>query len=240
MEPDERAIRVPRTARYAVLGDPATASELWFVLHGYRQLARRFIRRFEELPGLKSGERAVVAPEALSRFYIEREVRGPHGPDSRVGASWMTREDRESEIRDYVEYLDLLVEEVSPDPRRARAGTGGHPPRLVVLGFSQGCETATRWVTLGRVKPAELVLWGGGLAEDLPPGPAVRALGDLRLRLVVGDEDRWAGRRSMETVDRMGSWGLPAADEDMVLRYHGGHRISPAVLTEAWPWPANR
>ena len=239
MEPDERAIRVPRTARYAVLGDPATASELWFVLHGYRQLARRFIRRFDGLPGLGSGDRAVVAPEGLSRFYIEREVRGPHGPESRVGASWMTREDRESEIRDYVEYLDLLVEEVGSSSRHPHPGTGSAPPRLVVLGFSQGCETAARWVSLGRVNPAELVLWGGGLAEDLPRGPAVRALGDLRLRLVVGDEDQWARRRSMETLERMRHWGLPA-DEDMVLRYHGGHRINPALLAKAWPWPADR
>ncbi|MCA1790257.1 MAG: hypothetical protein LC667_10475, partial [Thioalkalivibrio sp.] len=69
---------MPRTARYRVLGDPASAREVWFVLHGYRQMAGRFIRRFGPLPGA-GRSRAVVAPEALSRFYIEEEV-GPHGP----------------------------------------------------------------------------------------------------------------------------------------------------------------
>ena len=235
MEPEERTIRVPRTARYAVLGDPATASEVWFVLHGYRQLAGRFIRRFSDLPGLASGDRAVVAPEGLSRFYIEQEVRGPHGPESRVGASWMTREDRENEIHDYVEYLDQLAEVLVPIP--GSSGTSSATDRRqVVLGFSQGCETASRWLALGQVRPVELVLWGGGIAEDLPKEPAVRALQGVSVRLVVGEEDRWARRRSEETLERMRDWGLPAAEDTAVIRYDGGHRILPSLLSEAWPW----
>ena len=39
----ERHLEVPRTARYWVLGeDVAEPREVWFVLHGYKQLARRF------------------------------------------------------------------------------------------------------------------------------------------------------------------------------------------------------
>ncbi|NIP78275.1 MAG: phospholipase, partial [Gemmatimonadetes bacterium] len=92
--------------------------EVWFVLHGYGQLAERFVRRFDALPGVRDGMRAVVAPEALSRFYVEEEVTGPHGPESRVGATWMTRADREHEIRDYVEYLDRVAAAVlDPDAR---------------------------------------------------------------------------------------------------------------------------
>jgi len=59
----EGRIRVLRTVRFRVLGDPVASGEVWFVLHGYRQTAERFIRRFQHLPG--AGEtRAVVAPEA--------------------------------------------------------------------------------------------------------------------------------------------------------------------------------
>lgn len=208
-----------------MLGDPATAGEVWFVLHGYRQLAERFIQRFSALPGA-GGARAIVAPEALSRFYIEDEV-GPHGPESRVGATWMTRADRDNEIRDYVGYLDLLAESLVVPP-----GSGSR--RIVVLGFSQGAETASRWAAYGRVPPDELVLWAGGLAADLDPGRAAGALGGTKVRLVVGSEDRWADGRAAESERRLLELGLPEPER---IVYAGGHVIRPETLAKHWPEP---
>ena len=136
----ERHLKVTRTARYWTVGDPGQGDggEIWFVLHGYKQLARRFLRRFE---ALATDRRMLVAPEALSRFYVSPEP-GRHGPRSVVGATWMTREDRLNEIEDYVAYLDGLAEEL---------GAARH--RMTVLGFSQGVATATRWVVRGAVRP---------------------------------------------------------------------------------------
>jgi len=239
MESREAWIRVPRTARYRVLGEPTAAGEVWFVVHGYGQLAERFIRRFEGLPGLSAGERAVVAPESLSRFYVETE-RGPHGASSRVGGSWMTRSDREHEIADYVEYLDRLAVSVlegaggSGDAPLAETPEGAIPTggrRVVVLGFSQGAETASRWVTYGRVAPAELVLWGGGLAEDLDPDRAAESLAGVRVRLVVGDADRWARRRADWSARFIGELGLRCDRQT----YNGGHRVEQEVLARDWP-----
>lgn len=216
----EHHIRVPRTARYRVLGDPASATEHWFVLHGYRQLAERFIRRFQALPGVGAW-RAVVAPEALSRFYVEDEV-GPHDAGSRVGATWMTRADREHEIVDYVEYLDRVADEV--------LGAGARP-RVVVLGFSQGAETASRWVGYGRTGADELILWGGGLAEDLDLDRAGGALRSARVRLVVGSEDRWAGEKAVESERRLRELGVEAER----IAFPGGHVVNEEVLVGAWP-----
>jgi predicted esterase len=213
---------VERTARYHVLGDPSRAAEVWLVVHGYGQLAGRFIRRFDALPGVASGERAVVAPEALSRFYVEGEV-GPHGPGSRVGASWMTRSDREHEIRDYVEYLDRVAAEITP---------GGS--RILVFGFSQGAETASRWSVLGGIRPAELVLWGGGMAVDLDPDRASWALQDTAIRLVVGAEDAWARHRAEDSMSRLRAAGLSPE----LIGYPGGHQVEADVLSRHWPWPA--
>lgn len=205
-----------------VCGDPAAAPETWFVLHGYRQLAGRFIGRFTALPGVASRKRAVVAPEALNRFYVEQDVAGPHGPGSRVGAAWMTREDREHEIADYVDYLDLLRDRVAPAAER-----------VVVLGFSQGAETASRWAVLGGTPPSELVLWGGGLAADLDPDRTARALRGTAITFVVGSDDRWALERSEEGIARLAEHGIEAKRLD----YDGGHRVDPAILAASWPLP---
>jgi hypothetical protein len=242
----EGHIRVPRTARYRILGDPAACAELWIVLHGYQQLAERFIRRFEPLPGV-GRSRAVVAPEALSRFYVD-QAPGAHGPQSRVGASWMTRADREHEIDDYIEYLDRLADFVrsrpeaataadAPESTEARPGDDPIDPapaparRLVVLGFSQGAETASRWAAYGRTRPDELILWGGGLAADLDPARAAEALRSVRLRLVVGSEDGWARQRAGDSERRLAAMGLAAER----VTYTGGHTIDAGALTQHWP-----
>jgi hypothetical protein len=150
----EHHLKVERTARYWTLGTPESAEEVWLVLHGYKQLARRFIRRFKPID---NGLRLIVAPEALSRFYVSQE-QGRHGVASVVGATWMTREDRLNEIRDYVGYLDQLVVRIE--------GETGKVP-LTVVGFSQGVATAARWAISGSRAPSRLILWGDFSPPDI-------------------------------------------------------------------------
>ncbi|MDE3054320.1 MAG: phospholipase, partial [Gemmatimonadota bacterium] len=85
----EHHLRVRRTARFHSLGEFGPGvREIWIACHGYGQLAGRFLRHFR---AAAHPERLIVAPEALSRFYLDNAL--PHGPDARVGATWMTRED---------------------------------------------------------------------------------------------------------------------------------------------------
>lgn len=223
----ERHLEVARTARYWVLGeDSARPAELWIVLHGYQQLARRFLRRFEPLA---DGRRRIVAPEALSRFYKD-QAPGRHGPDSAVGASWMTREDREREIADYVRYLDRLAEAVgagaTPDGEEGRGGAA--PPALTVLGFSQGVATAARWSVLGRTRPRRLVLWGDFLPADLDVERAREAWAGTEVILVRGDRDALLGdERTAEVEASLLSAAAPSA---RTVRYAGGHDIHQPTL----------
>jgi predicted esterase len=207
----EHRLQVARTARYWTLGQQPS-DDVWIALHGYRQLARRFLRRFVPLD---DGSRLIVAPEALSRFYVGTE-RGRHGPESVVGATWMTREAREDEIRDYVAYLDRL------------AGTvlrGGE--RLTVLGFSQGVATACRWVTLGAVRPARLVLWGDFLPPDLELERAAEALADTEVVLVRGGTDAsLTSDLASREAERLESSGIVYRR----IFYEGGHDIDAGTL----------
>lgn len=45
----KKTIDVPKTARYFLLGNLQRPAFVWFVLHGYGQLAERFARKFEPL-----------------------------------------------------------------------------------------------------------------------------------------------------------------------------------------------
>ncbi len=215
--PVEGHLPVTRTARYwSVGGDVGQPGECWVVLHGYQQLARRFLRRFEPVAG---DHRRVVAPEGLSRFYSDPRP-GRHGRTSPVGASWMTREDREHEIRDYVAYLDRLWDHLRQDLPGS--------VRLVVLGFSQGVATACRWLTQGRARADRLVLWGDFLPPDLDLGRAAERLGGTEVVLVRGEADGVLAdeRLRSEEEARISASGITLRR----VTYPGGHDIDGRVL----------
>ena len=214
-EPDSpslTSLRVPRTARIATLGSPAAAPEWWIVLHGYGQLAADFIEPFGSVA---TPERCIVAPEALSRFYVD-------GMDSHedVGASWMTREAREHEIEDYLRYLDSVVDHLRPD---------GASPTIRVLGFSQGTATASRWALLGDTTVDRLVLWGGAPAHDLDLNAHASALRQLDLTIVLGTEDPYVTDEHRSAVRaQLGHNDIPVS----VHTYEGGHHLNRDVLAQ--------
>ena len=212
----EHHISVRKTARFAVLGDLDDAREVWFVLHGYGQLAGRFLRRFEPLIG---DGRLIVAPEALNRYYFETSP-GVHAADAGIGATWMTKEEREYEIEDYVAYLDVVYD-------RVIAGLQRTPARVVALGFSQGAATAARWIANRKSRVSDVVLWGGFLPDDVKPSPDV--FSGARVTLVHGVNDRYATPARIEREsERLQSGGLTNG----VISFDGAHEIMATPLRD--------
>lgn len=170
----EHTLSTSRTARYFTLGSPETATDLWFVCHGYGQLASRFLERFRPL---EATQRCIVAPEGLSRFYLTESP-----TERRVGASWMTREDRLHEIDDYVRFLDAIYAKVAP--RKAR---------ITALGFSQGTATVCRWTAFGSARIDRLIVWGGEVPPDLDLAQSSvgARLRTSHLTLVYGTRDEF-------------------------------------------------
>jgi predicted esterase len=211
-------IVVPRSARYYSRGPThGFPREVWIVCHGYGQLAGRFIEQFA---GLDDGTRLIVAPEALSRFYLDpipvrREHRNP-----RVGATWMTREDRESEIADQVTYLDLVAGEV-------RQHLTGASPRLVVFGFSQGTATVCRWLAASEVRADNLVLWAGGIPPELDLAAWATRLRGASITLVAGDADTMVPPEAVaREAERLSSAGVAFHAH----RFSGEHHVDADAL----------
>ncbi|HTE47325.1 MAG TPA: hypothetical protein VK636_18890 [Gemmatimonadaceae bacterium] len=217
--PHTHHLRVQRTARYFTLGGAAGSTRtVWFVLHGYGQLAGEFVRYFSDLA---ADDTLIVAPEALNRFYLVAPDKTPTR-DRPVGATWMTREDRASEIADYVEYLDTLFDDVTSDLAREGAGV-----QVNILGFSQGTATATRWLTHGRARVDRLVLWGGLMPPETDLSQNGAMLRGARVTLVVGARDHYIDDATLATEQsRLDAAGIPYD----VIRFDGGHVISRAAF----------
>lgn len=211
----ERRLAVRRSARFYTVGEPGPgARQVWFVCHGYGQLAGRFL---EKLRVLDDGRRYLVAPEGLSRFYLSEDP-----AERRVGASWMTREDRLAEIDDYVGYLDAVYADVMASLDRAQV-------TVHALGFSQGASTVSRWAAMGTGHIDRLVLWGGEFPPDLDLSidTVARRLRDARLTLVYGRSDEFITPKVVSgIVDRLRQHEISYEE----IPFDGGHELDEAVL----------
>lgn len=128
--------------------EPKDAHLIVYALHGYAQLASDLLETL--LPAVPSHV-CVVAPEGLNRFYAK-------GFGGKPVATWMTSEDREHEIADYIHFLNHLHAHILPQGFKGKIG---------ILGFSQGVATASRWIANEQVKADVFIICSGDIALEL-------------------------------------------------------------------------
>lgn len=203
-------ISITKTAHYYTVGNPGKqVRQCWIVCHGYGQLAKFFIRKFDVLT---SEDVFVLAPEGLSRFYTE-------GLSGKVGASWMTREDRLIEIEDYAHYLSVLYQHYIPQ--------FAVDVQVILLGFSQGCATQLRWMMRDFPHFDALVLWAGLVPEDLDYRPRHDYFANKQLHFVYGTADPFI------TPERLAQHEQLLKDNQLDFRVHsfnGEHTVDREML----------
>jgi len=204
----ENTFQTSRTARYfSRQTDPELVENVWILFHGYGQSAYHFLLHFEDFNPEKS---LILAPEGLSKFYLK-------GFDGRVGASWMTKENREMEIQDQLHLVDNLLAQIDPK------GT----IKLNLLGFSQGAAVACRWYQYTSKKVENLILWGAGLPIETDAKMAQK-YNECSTTLVLGTDDEFIKQ------ERLVQYYQTLADLQFrhnVITYKGGHKIEKEGLT---------
>lgn len=196
-------------ARYSKLGKITSQTKtVWFVLHGYGQLAPYFIRKFHLLNEIGH---CVIAPEGLNRFY-------KFGFSGRVGASWMTKEDRIRDIENYLSYLNSVYRLEIPTESTFQ---------INLLGFSQGAATASRWITQSRCHFDTLILWAGIFPPDLNLEVSRLRLSKLRVTLVYGLKDPFI---SDDTLKEQYTLAKKLQVAPVIHTFDGVHDIESGVL----------
>ena len=213
----EHHLTVQRTARYYTIGEPtdqtknANPHRIWFCLHGFGQLAKYFSRKFADLD---DGQTLIVVPEGLSRLYLNGEY-------DRIGASWLTREDRDNEITDFLTYLNTLYDLI----------LNGRDPsefHVTLLGFSQGAATVCRWLNAGHIRADRLILWAGyfpnGLTDMINPAK----LADVDCHYVYGKQDEYLVELS--DIDAYLNRLQTDVPNLKLTAFDGGHKVESDVL----------
>ncbi len=186
-----------------------TTKNLLIVFHGQGQLAKYFIQKFKSL---QDKGFTIIAPEGLHYYYLE-------GFSGRVGASWMTSENRLVAVDNYVTFLDALLKDVlkqsSPDVK------------IHLLGFSQGSATVSRWIAQSSFDFEQLILWGGALPPDLDEKLIVNRMEGKPFLQVIGKADPYINSEQVEEIKMLNKkYGL----SHEYLFYEGGHDINGTEL----------
>lgn len=198
-------IQVTKTARYFTLGElNEHTQEVWFVLHGYAQLASEFIQDFDVL---NNGTRFIVAPEGLNKFYAR-------GFGGKPAATWMTSEDREGEIADYINYLNTLYQTLNIPVHTT----------VKVLGFSQGVATASRFIHHTQQKIDAFIIYAGEIAAELS-NPVSTKISKLSITYVTGTNDPFITAEKHQRV-----YDLMNQLHAKIIEFDGGHEIKTEVL----------
>ena len=208
-------LEVRRTALIASLGpEPGPAvRELWYLLHGQAMRATHIL---EMAAVLNDSTRLLVAPEALNRHYVGPAV----SKDAPIGATWMTRAEREADIHDNVAYLESVHAHV-------RRQFGGITPPVTVLGFSQGGAAAVRWAAQGSITPARLIVWESSLPPEVDYRLLVARQPAMRISYVCGTRDKFITPKVLEAQHAMLRQANVPFNE---VSFDGGHRLDDATL----------
>ena len=186
----------------------ASCKEVWFVLHGQGQLAKYFLEKFKPLANY---QRMIIAPEGLARYYL-------NGFSGRVGASWMTKEGRLTDISNYLNFLTAIYEQVIHNPGNCK---------ITVLGFSQGAATASRWILGNQLKFDKLILWAGLFPPDLDFKKGQEKLNNLEVHNVYGVKDEFlTDERIQEQFHLADKLGVALK----TTTFSGGHEIHLETL----------
>ena len=209
----KKTLQIEKKARYFQLGNPGNdTSIVWVVLHGYGMLSEFFIQKFIKLENKNT---LILAPEALNIFYIDTNY-------GRVGASWMTKDERQDDIKENIKYLNSLMDQIIKE-------IGHNRFKINVLGFSQGGATACRWLFKSGLKFENLIMWAGDIPKDTLTEENRLKWNDMNTHLVMGKKDELINEEmKAKFLKLVTDYKL---DYKLTL-YDGDHRIYPDVLME--------
>ena len=202
----KKQISISKTGKYSQIGKCSKKiNNVWIVLHGYGMLSEYFVKKFECIIDETT---LVIAPEATNRFYLGNNY-------NRVGASWMTKLDREQEIRDNILFLDKLFSIIKKE-------IGHDNFKLNTLGFSQGGPALVRWLMSNKLNTNSLILWGSDIPKDSLVTENKSRWNSINLKIVIGKNDEYINEeKKQEFVGVVKSYGLKYE----LIEYEGSHKI---------------
>jgi len=175
--------------------------EVWILFHGYAQNMNDFYNLFTNKEFTR---RCFIIPEGLSRFYQK-------GISGNVGASWMTKEERDLEIIDQQNYLNQIIEHFNLNSRQ-----------INIFAFSQGATTAARWISESDLNIKKLIFWSGNIPNQILSNKQ-HILWNYHPHFFIGKEDQFTSKATWARFTNQ-------LNQNMFTFYEGDHFFTPKLI----------
>lgn len=208
---EEQHIQYQHTAPYYKLNSfTEKTKRVWVIFHGYGQLAKFFIRKFEHLD---KDENYFIVPQGLHKYYLE----GFHG---RVGASWMTKEDRLNDISNQYAYIDGVL---------ANEGVLYDQIELIYFGFSQGVATMGRYAAHAKIRFDQMIIWAGTFPPELQFSDFDFLTGKEKVKYFTGRNDPFL-KEGMDKQQQVRVMEAMDIDPEIIW-FEGSHEVLPELIS---------
>jgi predicted esterase len=206
---DQHQVKLSINAPFFTLNNLTNKTErVWLVFHGYGQLSQYFIKKFEVLDPEKN---FIIAPQGLSKYYLD----GFYG---RVGASWMTKEDRLTDIQNQYSYIDSILKAVGDISEK----------QLIYFGFSQGTATMGRYAGHAQIPFQKMIIWAGTFPPDIAPQAYNYLTGEEEISYFTSKQDPFFKEEMIDNQNEVVKRTL--GKEPSLNWYEGGHTVIPELL----------
>lgn len=182
---------------------------VWLVFHGIGYLSRYFLKYFKDLD---AQENYIIAPQAPSKYYLKNEYKY-------VGASWLTKENTMVETSNVINYIDAVfdAEQIASDHN------------LIIFGFSQGVSIATRWITQRKINFKTLILYAGGIPNELKKENFdYLDWSSSKVKIVYGNTDEYMNMERLKTEKNKIAKLFQENSE--IISFDGGHEMKPGII----------
>ena len=182
---------------------------VWLIFHGIGYLSRYFVKYFDQLD---PEENYLIVPQAPSKYYLKNEYKY-------VGASWLTKENTGTEINNVLNYIDAVL----------KAENLPKNLNLILFGFSQGVSVATRWLAHKRPGCSLVVLYAGGIPNELTKEDFEFINYDTtKIKLVYGDSDEFLTPERLQNEHQKIETLFQGKTE--IITFEGGHEVKPDII----------
>lgn len=206
----EKSVEFSIKKKYLVKGNLINPKAVVIVFHGYGLLVAYFSRKFSVL----EKDYKIIYPEALSKFYVD------FGSD-KVGASWLTKIDTETEMENNIRYIDEVWQAEMLE---------GIP--VISIAFSQGVSIASRWMAKRKIVFNQYIVWSGKFPQDIDQNAFdYMQAKDYKINFVAGSLDPFYNEeRKKEEMAKLSTY----FDENTLSHhsFEGGHVINKELLSE--------
>ena len=208
-KPLEKSVGYQSANTYETLNEfTKETKNVWIVFHGMGYLSKYFLKYFDELNPV---ENYIIAPQAPSKYYMNNSFK-------HVGASWLTKENTKTEINNNLSYLDAILENEAIFPTN----------NLIIFGYSQGVSMVTRWVAQRKIKCNHLVLYAGGIPDELNENDFAHLSTSTQITIIIGDKDQYITKERL-SLERKKSRAIfkGRANEHI---FDGGHIVKKELI----------